>query len=126
MKITNVDVLMVTIPVATPRPEQAGRGLDRPRTWVLVKIDTEGFELQVILGARETLENHRPMVLFECNTAPERRPLAEAFRALDYGIYGLNKALFEAPEELIEPEFLADEKTNFIALHSQHPMLRQG
>ena len=41
MKITNVDVLMVTVPVATPRPEQAGRGLDRPRTWVLVKIDTD-------------------------------------------------------------------------------------
>ncbi len=41
MKITNVDVMLVTVPVATPKPEQANRGLDKPRTWTLVKIDTD-------------------------------------------------------------------------------------
>ena len=31
----------------------------------LVKIDVEGFEYQVLSGAKKTLENHRPVILFE-------------------------------------------------------------
>ncbi len=116
------DLEAVDVPVVTLDQVVQERGL-QPE---LVKIDTEGFELQVVLGARETLKTCRPMVLFECNTAPERMPLLEAFKSLDFGIYRLNAALFEAPEELSDTEFLADEKTNFMALHSQHPMLRQG
>jgi hypothetical protein len=88
-----------------------------------VKIDTEGFELQVVLGAQETLETCQPMVLFESNTAPERTALLEAFKALGFGVYRLNTALFESPEKMSGAEFLADEKTNFMALHAEHPML---
>ncbi|HEY1710731.1 MAG TPA: FkbM family methyltransferase [Rhizomicrobium sp.] len=32
-----------------------------------MKIDVEGFELQVLLGARETLARSRMPVFFECN-----------------------------------------------------------
>ena len=114
------DLQTVTGPVVTLDQVVQERGLQPG----LVKIDTEGFELQVVLGARETLETHRPMVLFESNTAPERTALREAFETLDYSIYRLNAALFESPEELSDTEFLADEKTNFMALPAGHPMLR--
>lgn len=33
----------------------------------VVKIDTEGFELQVLRGLAETLARHRPVVMFELN-----------------------------------------------------------
>ncbi len=91
----------------------------------LLKIDTEGFELQVVQGARTTLQTCRPMVLFESNTAGERAPLLEAFKALDFGIFRLNAALFEAPERLSDAGFLSDERTNFMALPSGHPMLQR-
>lgn len=32
----------------------------------LLKVDVEGHELEVFLGARETLEKQRPLLLFEC------------------------------------------------------------
>lgn len=40
----------------------------------LVKCDVEGHELEVFLGARATLEEHRPSILVECEArhAPDR------------------------------------------------------
>jgi FkbM family methyltransferase len=32
----------------------------------LIKIDVEGFELEVLRGAEETIRQHRPVVYFEC------------------------------------------------------------
>lgn len=32
----------------------------------LLKIDVEGFELQVLKGAEELLEEHRPVIIMEC------------------------------------------------------------
>lgn len=39
----------------------------------LIKIDVDGFELEVILGARRTLERFRPAVLVEINDAARTR-----------------------------------------------------
>ena len=33
-----------------------------------LKVDVEGFELQVFRGAEQILEQHAPVILFECET----------------------------------------------------------
>jgi FkbM family methyltransferase len=56
----------------------------------LVKIDTEGTELQVLLGAAETIERHRPALLIEMNPVSARRaktPLDEIVRFLHEHAY---------------------------------------
>jgi FkbM family methyltransferase len=50
----------------------------------LIKIDVEGFELAVLKGARETLQRHRPAILFEYN--PEAYRLADIAACLPYPV----------------------------------------
>jgi len=60
------------VPVTTIDAAVAARGLGRVD---FVKIDTEGFEPEVIAGMRNTLRELRPRVYFEIhgNTLPDRR-----------------------------------------------------
>jgi galactonate dehydratase len=41
LKITDLDVMVVKVPTAAPKPGVTARGLDLQRTWVLVKITTD-------------------------------------------------------------------------------------
>jgi FkbM family methyltransferase len=43
-----------------------------------VKIDVEGYELEVLEGAREMLERERPVLLIEIEEGQNKRPLDEA------------------------------------------------
>jgi FkbM family methyltransferase len=47
-----------------------------------MKIDVEGFELEVIAGGRETLEKFRPLLFLEVHPTSEGKMEAELFRLL--------------------------------------------
>lgn len=57
----------------------------------LVKIDVEGFEDQVVLGARESLSRFRPLVLMETGfeSAAARCSIHGAFNDIGYDIIGI-------------------------------------
>ena len=47
-----------------------------------IKIDVEGFELEVLQGAAETLRRERPTLLIEIDESQSKRPFAETIAAL--------------------------------------------
>jgi FkbM family methyltransferase len=53
----------------------------------LIKVDVEGMEYHVLLGARATLETHRPLVYAECNSADGGWPVIQFMRSLGYATY---------------------------------------
>jgi FkbM family methyltransferase len=50
----------------------------------LLKIDAEGMEPEVLLGARETILRHRPLLYLESDRDERRRELLEILDALGY------------------------------------------
>jgi hypothetical protein len=64
----------------------------------LIKIDVEGFESEVLLGATELLETVRPdLILFETNETLEipffQRPVVQILRKADYRFMALPKSV---------------------------------
>jgi FkbM family methyltransferase len=56
------------------------------RDVTFIKIDVEGFEFEVLEGARDTLARERPVLLIEIDASQNKRPLEDAIRAVcDYG-----------------------------------------
>ncbi|WP_428390130.1 FkbM family methyltransferase [Mucisphaera sp.] len=60
----------------------------------LVKIDTDGFDFEVIYGAEKLLEEHKPVVLFECDACGNENYVDDCLRALViFNKYGYNQCL---------------------------------
>lgn len=62
----------------------------------LLKIDVEGFELQVIEGARKLIDAHRPVLFVENNKQENGDALIAAIRALGYECYWFVAERFRA------------------------------
>lgn len=86
----------------------------------LIKIDTEGFELQVLEGASATLERCRPVIVFESFSHSFSRPLIyEWFN--QHGYYLVVAPLGQERRNFVAPpleglQFHNCEATNFVAL----------
>ena len=53
----------------------------------LVKVDVEGMEYRVLLGARETIERCRPFVYLEIHKTPALEAISGLLTGLDYSFY---------------------------------------
>lgn len=49
-----------------------------------IKIDTQGFELEVLKGAKQTLINNSPVIVAECTTKPEFTGVNDFLSSLGY------------------------------------------
>jgi FkbM family methyltransferase len=115
-----------TLPLRTRRlPDlltDAGVDVQRVK---LVKIDTDGYDFDVLMGSRDILESHRPSLFFEYLVTGERS-LAESvavvrlldsygYRFIVYDNYGNTLAAVtrDVPERMAEiSRFLLSSQTN--------------
>jgi len=68
--------------------------MTRGRNVYLLKVDVEGFELQVLQGAQETLANCRPVLYVENDRVAQSRPLIEYLWAQGYRLWWHVSPLF--------------------------------
>ena len=79
----------------------------------LIKIDTEGFELDVLSGSSEVLKKIKPIIVFECNSKDEKFAIFEKLHAFDYLIYEFK----DLKKPLTIEMFEISSKTNFVTYH---------
>ena len=71
------------------------------RPWVaLIKIDVEGMESQVILGASHTLRRCRPLLVTETSTPEALAEMAKAVEGLDRGYRRMDRVFGKTPTYL--------------------------
>lgn len=83
---------------------------------LLMKIDTQGTELEVLQSAEKTIEKFRPVILFELEdryfTDGERnaakKTLKEFFEGLDYSFFNVTKGLDYYPQVDITKNYHGD------------------
>lgn len=83
---------------------------------VLIKIDTEGYELHVLRGASRILNELRPIVIFECLKEEEQRSVAlKILDSVNYSVFHLPwSGTSSSPMNAVA--FKASDQTNFLAL----------
>lgn len=90
---------------------------------VLIKIDTEGYELSVLKGATKILQEVQPMIIFECiYTSNSRSKLSDFFSCQNYLIYKLPWNPVDPGEPLTSDKFSQDLSTNFIAVSREQSL----
>ena len=111
------DEVMVRIDIRqTTMDDYVERHMLRPD---LIKVDTEGAELLVLRGARQTLTKFRPLVVFEALPEAERAQLFSSFSDLGYGVCRLPVSARESPVEMSPLEFQHSKSNNFIAVPAE-------
>jgi FkbM family methyltransferase len=89
---------------------------DIPRGKVLIKIDVEGYEIEILKGASRVLRDCVPTIIFESNDAKARGELFCLLVEFGYCIHQLPWRPFGYSRVLGVEEFLASVATNFIAI----------
>jgi FkbM family methyltransferase len=86
---------------------------------LLIKIDVEGSEMEVLLGASRILKDIRPAVIFESNDHALRVQLYDLLVSHSYGIYGVPWRFVECPLPMKQLDFCNNASVNFIAMPGQ-------
>ncbi len=88
-----------------------------------IKIDTEGFEINVIEGAKKLLQNNSIIITFECIKKDEKKQLFDSFDAIGYQIHELQNI---SPKFLSKKDFIESKYVNYLAINSKHPALQSN
>lgn len=95
----------------------------------VIKIDTDGFEMGVLLGAKRTIENYRPSIVFEYGPDYLRNHSVVEPQELINFLKGFGYEIFYENFEPFDPRGLrlgVDETINLVALHKDKPLTPIG
>lgn len=94
----------------------------------LIKIDVEGMEREVLLGARETILRHRPFLYVENDRQDRSDELIRHIDGLGYDLYWHKPPLFNPDNYLGNPEnvFGALISVNMLCVPPGEPVVVQG
>ncbi len=85
-----------------------------------IKMDVEGFETDVMLGARNVLRELRPgAILFELNEPgvdPHGAAIVDLLRQMDYGLFSLPRCWFRVRLDRFEPVDRSPASNDFLAV----------
>lgn len=112
------EVRDIVVEKVAQRPlDDFGAKLGTART--LIKIDTEGNELEVLKGAEHTLRVNRPLILFESLPGAARAKVFDFFAARKYSVFALPwNPVGRDDMPLTVERGLVSPETNFIAVPS--------
>ena len=102
----------ITVPVRTARLDE----LDIADVG-FIKIDVEGFEHEVLAGARETIARDKPVLLVELEEQHTHRPIAEQvaeIEALGYAMMFLHRGRLLARDALDPARHHDPEKSDYV------------
>ncbi len=112
----NDDVHVEEVPQRTIDSYFAENGREK----MLIKIDAEGSERAILCGGRRTLQDRRPVTIFESHVIDgTRQEILDFFEGLDYRIYRMPYRPDEGANPLSREEFLGSTQENFIAVPAQ-------
>lgn len=117
--------------------DEASQGESVPRTTIdelplsrcrLIKIDAEGMEREVLLGARETTRRHRPFLYVENDRRDRSDDLIRCIDGLGYDLYWHRPPLFNPGNYLGNSEnvFGALISLNMLCVPAGEPVLVHG
>lgn len=90
----------------------------------LIKIDTEGFELNVFMGAKETINKNRPIIIFECNFPKDRKQIYKLLEEVGFIVCKLPISDTLTVEKYNCESFETSKNTNFLALDIKHNKIK--